>query len=75
MLDNVIRFVDWLVLRERDVRRRASIAAQITASPNKVVSPRDLRAPIVVEPPREAVVLDLAAYSAARKQRRRGAGI
>jgi len=66
MIDNVIRLIDWLVRRERNARRRASI----TATPDKVVIPRDLRAPIAAEPVHEAVILDLVAYSAVRKQRR-----
>ena len=70
MLDNVIRLIDWLVRREHNARRRASIAARVAASPDKVLAPRDLRASIVAEPVREAAILDLAAYSAARKQRR-----
>jgi hypothetical protein len=73
MLDNVIRLIDWLVRRERNARRRASIAAKITTTPDKVVMPRDLRTPLPGEPVREAIILDLAAYSAARKQRRSGA--
>jgi hypothetical protein len=72
MLDNVIRLIDWLVRRERNARRRASLAAQLTATPDKVVMPRELRAPIAAEPVREAIILDLAAYAAARKQRRPG---
>jgi hypothetical protein len=70
MLDNVIRLIDWLVRRERNARRRASLAAQLT--PDKVVMPRELRAPIAAEPVREAIIFDLAAYAAARKQRRPG---
>jgi hypothetical protein len=72
MLDNVIRLIDWLVKRERNARRRASIAAQVTAAPDKVVIPLDLRVPIMPEPFRGAVILDLTAYSRARKQRQPG---